>query len=63
MAEERRKKAETDRRSYYNQEERLEEFLDDTGAFYDGSEGDDGENDDDNYTENTEAIVRRCSSK
>ena len=31
--------------------------------FYDGSESDDNENDDDSYTENTEAVVRRCSSK
>ena len=46
-----------------NQEEWLEEFLDDKGAFYDGSESDDGENDDENYTQNIEAVVRRCSSK
>ena len=46
-----------------NQEEWLEEFLDDKGAFYDGSESDDSENDDENYTQNIEAVVRRCSSK
>ena len=38
--------AETDRGSYYNQEEWLEEFLDDKVAFYDGIESDDSENDD-----------------
>ena len=47
MPEERRQNlAETDRGSYYNQEEWLEEFLDDKGAFCDGSESDDSENDD-----------------
>ena len=55
--------AETDRGWFYNQEEWLEEFLNDKGAFYDGSESDNSESDDDNYTENIEAIVRRCSSK
>ena len=55
--------AETDRWSYYNQEEWVEEFLDDKGAFYNGSESDDGDNDDENYNENMEAVVRRCSSK
>ena len=54
---------ETDRGSYYNQEEWFEEFLDDKGAFYDGSESDDRENDDENYTENIEAVIRRCSPK
>ena len=64
MPEERRKNlAETDRGSYYNQEEWVEEFLDDKGAFYNGSENDDGDNDDENYNENMEAVVRRCSSK
>ena len=64
MPEERRQNlAETDRGSYYNQEEWLEEFLDDKGAFYDGSESDDSENDDENYPENIEAVVRGCSSK
>ena len=64
MPEERRQNlAETDRGSYNNQEEWLEEFLDDKGAFYDGSESDDSAIDDENYTENIEAVVRRCSSK
>ena len=49
--------------SYYNQEEWLEEFLDDKGVFADGSESDDSGNDDDNCTENTRAVVCRCSSK
>ena len=49
--------------SYYNQEEWLEEFLDDKDAFYDGSESDDSENEHENYTENIEAVVHRCSSK
>ena len=49
--------AETDRGSYCNQEEWLEEFLGDKGVFYNGSESDDSENDDENYTE---AVVRRC---
>ena len=39
MLQERRQNLpETDRGSYYNQEECLEEFLDDKGAFYNGSE-------------------------
>ena len=64
MPEEKRQNlAETDSGSYYNQEEWLEEFLDDTGAFYDGSESDNSENDDENYIENMEAVVHRCSSK
>ena len=37
--------AETDRRSYYNNEEWLEEFLDDKDAFYNSSES--GDSDDD----------------
>ena len=42
MLEERKQNlAETDRASYYNQEEWLEEFLDDKDAFYNGSESDD----------------------
>ena len=41
--------AETDRGSYYNQEEWLEEFLDDKGTFYNCSESDDSKNDYDNY--------------
>ena len=61
--EERRQNlAETDRGSYYNQEEWLEEFLDDKGAFYNGSGSDDSDNDDENYNENIEAVVHRCSS-
>ena len=40
--------AETDRGSYYK-EERLEEFLDSKGAFYNNNESD---NDDENYHEN-----------
>ena len=64
MPEERKQNlAETDRGSYYNQEEWLEEFLDNKGTFYDGSESDISESDDDNYTENIEAVVCRCSSK
>ena len=55
--------AEKDRGSYYKQEERLEEFLDDKGAFSNDSESDDSDNDDENYNENTEPFVRRCSSK
>ena len=54
--------AETDRGSYYNQEEWAEEFLDDKGAFYNSSESDDGDNNE-NYNENLEAVVYRCSSK
>ena len=63
MPEERRQNlAETNRGSFYNQEEWVEEFLDDKGAFYTGSESDDGDNDE-NYNKNMEAVVRRCSSK
>ena len=40
--------AETDRGSHYNKEEWLEEFLDDKGAFYNGHESDDSDNDDEN---------------
>ena len=47
LAEERKQNlAETDRGSYYNQEEWLEEFVDDKGVFYSGSESDDSENED-----------------
>ena len=64
MPEERRQNlAQTDRRSFYNQEEWVEEFLDDKGAFYNGRESDDGDNDDENYNENMEVVVRRCSLK
>ena len=55
--------AETDKGSYYNQEEWLEEFLDNKVALYDGSESDYSENDNENYAENIEAVVRRCSSQ
>ena len=42
MPEQRRQNlAEADRVSYYNEEEWLEEFLDDKGAFYNGIESDD----------------------
>ena len=41
----------------------VDEFLDNKGAFYNGSENDDGDNDDENYNENMEAVVGRCSSK
>ena len=64
MLEERRQNlAETDRGSFYNQEECLEKYLDDKGAFYNGSESDDSKNDEETYNENIEAVVRRCSSK
>ena len=64
MPEERRQNlAETNRRSYYNQEKWLEEFLDDKAAFYSGIESDDSGNEDENYNENIGAVVRRCSSK
>ena len=64
MSEERRQSlAETDRRSYYKQEEWLEAFLDDKSAFSDGSESDNNDNDGENNNENIEAYVRRCSSK
>ena len=64
MLEERRQNlAETDGGSFYNQKEWEEEFLDDKCAFYNGSESDDGDNDDGFYIENMEAVVRRCSSK
>ena len=63
MLEERRQNlAETDRGSYYDQEEWLEEFLHE-GVFYNGIESDDSDNDNENYNENIEAVVRRCSSK
>ena len=64
MPEERRQNlAETDRGSYYNQEELLEEFLHHKLAFRNGRESDDSDNDDENYNENIEAVVQRCSSK
>ena len=55
--------AETDRGSYQNQEEWVEVFLGDKGAFYNGNESDDGDNDDENCNKNLEAVVSRCSSK
>ena len=64
MQEERRQNlAETEKGSYYNQEEWVKDFFDDKGAFYNGSEIDDGDNDDENYNENKDALVRRCSPK
>ena len=54
---------ETGKGSDYNQEKWLEEFLGNKGAFYNGNASDDSKNDDDNCTENIEAVVRRCSSK
>ena len=41
----------------------VEEYLDNKGAFCNGSESNDGDNDDENYNEKIEAVVRRCSSK
>ena len=63
IPEERRQNlAETDRGSYYKQEEWLEVFLDNKCGFSDGSESDDSDNDDENYNENIEAFVqKRCS--
>ena len=61
--ERRQNLSETDRGSYYDQEEWVERFLDDKGAFYNDSESDDGDNRDENYNENIKAVVRRCSSK
>ena len=64
MLEERRQNlAETDRGSNYNQDEWLEELLDVKGAFYNGSDSDDSDYDNENYNENIEAVVHRCSSK
>ena len=52
MPEEKRQNlAETDRESYYKQEEWLKAFLDDKSAFPDGSESDDSDNHDENYNE------------
>ena len=64
MPEERRQNlSETDRGSYYDQQQWVERFLDDKGAFYNDNESDDGDNHDENYNENMKAVVRRCSSK
>ena len=43
--------AETDRGSYYNQEEWLEEFLEDKGVFCNVGESGDSHNDNENYNE------------
>ena len=59
MLDERRQNlAETDRGSFYNQDEWVEEFLDHKRAFYNRSESDDGDNDDENYIKSMEAVVR-----
>ena len=64
LPEERRQNlSETNRGSFYNQGEWVEEFLDDNGAFYNGIESDDGDNDNDNCNENMEAVISICSSK
>ena len=47
--EKRQNLAETDRGSYCNQEEWLEEFLDNKGAFHNVSESEDSENHEENY--------------
>ena len=58
MPEERRQNlAETKRGSYYW----VEEFLDDEGAFYNGGKNGNCNNDDENYNENMQAVVHRCS--
>ena len=54
LEESRQNLAETDRGSYHNQKEWLEEFLDNKGGFYNGSESDDSDNDDEIYNENNE---------
>ena len=46
--------AETDKGSHYNQEEWLEGFLGNKGGFYNESESDDSDNDDEIYNENNE---------
>ena len=57
MEERRQNLAQTDRVSYYNQEEWLEEFLDHKGAFYNGNERDDSGNNNENYIENIELFA------
>ena len=52
LEERRQNQTETCRGSYYKQDARLEEFLDEKSAFYNGSESDDSDNDDENYNEN-----------
>ena len=54
MKEGRQNLAETGGESYYNQEERLEEFFNDKDAFYNGCEICDSDNDHDNYNKNNE---------
>ena len=54
--ESRQNSAETDRVSYYNQEEWLEESLVNEGGFYSGSESDGSDNDDEIYNENNEQL-------
>ena len=54
--ESRQNSAETDRVSYYNQEEWLEESLVNKGGFYNGSESDGSDNDDEIYNENNEQL-------
>ena len=54
LEESRHNLLETDRGSYYNQEERLKELLDNKDGFYNGSESDDSDNDDEIYNENNE---------
>ena len=63
--ESRQNLAETDRGSYYNQEEWLEELLDNKGRFYNGSESDDSDNDDEIYENNeqqqlSEGFANNC---
>ena len=67
MPEERRQNlAETDSGPYYNQQKWLEEFLDNEGRFYNGSESGDSDNDDENYNKNdeqqqlSESFVNNC---
>ena len=52
LEERRQNQTETCRGSYYKQDARLEEFLDEKSAFYNGSESDDSDNGDENYNEN-----------
>ena len=57
VPEERRQNlAETYTGSCYNQEEWLEEFLGDKGAFYNGSKSGDSDNHDENYNENNKQL-------
>ena len=63
MPEKRRQNlAETERGSYYNQNECEREIADNKGAFYNDSENDDDGNNDENENENVEADVlqKRC---